>query len=149
MSNRPPGLDSQNPPQVGVPHRRQRMILHTAFVQKPVGNKQMPRINTAPILGKGRTDHPAFGSEPRARRIQHRADIAHRRAVEGGADLEDKLRRALRQQPVASLQGLCNRHMHGRGAGLQRHHTRRDLRGGPGSAPTPVPITPERPMVGR
>jgi hypothetical protein len=119
-----PALRLQHAHEVGVAHRRQRMALHAALAQQRVADEQVPVEDRASVGGKrGRGD-----GEPRARpgrerihqRIDHRPDVAARRAVERRAVFEVDLLRRLRCEPSQGRErcghGIGDR----RGARLQR-----------------------------
>ena len=47
-----PGLPLQHAHQIGVGHRRQRMVLHAALVQQHIADEQIARKTARPLAGK-------------------------------------------------------------------------------------------------
>ena len=115
-------LRLQHPHEVGIGHRRERVVAHRAVGQQQVANEEVALEHRAAVLReRGRDDH-GTAAHLGQQRLGHRADVAGRRAVESRADLEVQLRRALPAQPARGGQALGHRLLHGRGARLERHH---------------------------
>ena len=118
------GLARQHAHQVGVGHRRQRMVLHAAFVQQRAADEQMALVDTCA--------HWSGTPGRRARSRRPSASISASAtgpilpcvgAVEGGAVFEEKLSRPGGAQPARararlSLTAVAD----GCGAGLERDH---------------------------
>ena len=100
MPDLEPGLPRQPAPDVGIGHRRQRMLLHAGLVQQAVADEQMPLIERAAVGGKGRANQGQRRAEFSQQRFGHRADISLRRGIEGRAIFEDEL--LARHSPPAS-----------------------------------------------
>ena len=91
-------LPRQPAPDVGVGHRRQRMLLHAGLVQQAVADEQMALIERAAVGGKGRAHKRQRRAELFQQRFGHRADISLRRRIEGRAIFEDDLLGAILRQ---------------------------------------------------
>ena len=114
------GLPRQHAHQVGVGHRRQRMVLHAALVEQRAADEQIALIDAARIRRECRTGKREAAAECGDQRIGDRADIAGVGAVEGGAVLEEELPAAGRAQPGECGEAFIDRLPHRRGARLQR-----------------------------
>src|SRR5690606_10460556 len=55
-----PCLPLQHAHQVGIPHGRERVILHRAFVQENITDEEMAHVNGAGIGGKSRANKRYF-----------------------------------------------------------------------------------------
>jgi hypothetical protein len=85
--------------QIRICHRRERVVLHAGFVEQHLADEQVALEDGAPVVGEGGRGDAEVGLQRVHQRLGHRADVALRRAVEGGAVLEVDLLRALRLQP--------------------------------------------------
>ena len=121
------GLPRQHAHQVGVGHRRQRMVLHAALVQQRPADEQMALVDAARIGRKRRAGQGKARSQRREQCIRHRSDIARLRAVEGRAVFEKELPAAGGAQPGQRGEAFLHRLARRRGARLQRHHHRIDV----------------------
>ena len=121
------GLRLQNPHQIGVGHGGEWMVLHAAFIEQHLADKQIALEHGAPVVRESRRCHREIAAQRRHQRICHRTNIAPGRAVKGGAVFEVNLLRPLRLQPLQGGQrlghclGSINR------ARFKRHHHRVDL----------------------
>ena len=88
-----PCLPLQHAHQVGIPHGRERVILHRAFVQENITDEEMAHVNGAGIGGKSRANKRYFSPHLFEKRLGNGADIALVGGVEGGAVLEEQLPR--------------------------------------------------------
>ena len=91
--------------QIGIGHRRQRMVLHAAFAEQPVADEEVALVDRA-ARRRERPGRRSCGRAPSRvhQRVDNGADIALGRRIEGGAVLEEELPAALALQPVAALQ---------------------------------------------
>ena len=103
QTDRNRGLPRQNPHQIGITHRVQRMVLHRTVGQQGVTDKQMPLIDRAAIFGKSRTGHRPRHAEMAHQRFGHRADIALIGRIEGRAIFEQDLPRSGMAKGIAGL----------------------------------------------
>jgi hypothetical protein len=122
-------LRLQHAHQVRVRHRRERVVAHGAVGEQHVAHEEVPLVDRAPRLRKGRRDEGDARAELRAQRLGHRADVARCGGIEGGADLEVHLLRPARAQPAAGRKRLRHRLGHRCGARFERYHHRVHLRG--------------------
>ena len=112
----------EHPHQVGVGHGRKRMMAHATIREQGIAQEEVPVNDRSPILRKGRRSDAETTLQLIHQGLDHRADVACRRGVEGGADFEIDLTRSLLPQPSASAQRLLNRGRGGHGARLERNH---------------------------
>ena len=113
------GLPRQHAHQVGVGHRRQRMVLHAALVEQSAADEQIALIDAARIRRECRTGKREAAAECGDQRIGDGADVAGVGAVEGGAVLEEELPAAGRAQPGECGKAFIDRLPHRRRARLQ------------------------------
>ena len=97
-------LGLQHSDQVGVPHRRQRMVPHAAFTQQTIANEEMPLEHCPLVVRKGRRRNREGHAQRLHQRIGHGTDVAFGRAVEASAIHEVDLPRALRLQPLQGVE---------------------------------------------
>jgi hypothetical protein len=105
----PLALRGEDADEVGVAHRRQRVVLHAALVQQVVAHEEVALEDRAAIGGEGGAGEAEAAAQPLRQRLADRADIAGGGAVEGGADLEQDLSGAGGQQRLAGGEGLRHR----------------------------------------
>ena len=122
------GLARQHAYQIGVRHRRQRVVLHPRFTQQLLPDEQMPLVDAAPIRREGGAGDGEARTQPLQQRIRDGADIARIRAVEGGAVFEEDLPRAGGDQRIRRREAFRHRLRHRRRARLQRDDDRIRLR---------------------
>ena len=94
----PAALRLHHAHEVGILHRRERMVLHAALVQQHVSDEEITVEDRAPVVrerGRGNRKAWSLALKRIEQRFSDRADIALGRAVEGGAILEIDLLRAL------------------------------------------------------
>ena len=125
-----PRLAAQHAHQVGVRHRRERMILHAGFGEQLVADEQVAagrwcgrspgKAGQAMVKSACKASHQGVGD---------RADVAPRRGVEGRAILEIELPAAGRLQPGERRQRLLDRLLRWNGARLEGHHDGVDVLG--------------------
>ena len=86
------GLPRQPAPDVGIGHRRQRMLLHAGLVQQTVADEQMA-LDRSCGRSAGKAGQTTASGAPSCveQRFGHRPDIALRRGIEGRAIFEDDL----------------------------------------------------------
>jgi hypothetical protein len=122
------GLPLQHAHEIGVGHRRERMLFHARFAEQRIADEQVPAIQRAAVLGKDRAgDREAAVVADRERVEQgvgHRADVAGVGRIECRAVLEQELTAALRTQPGERLLRLGDRIGDGDRARLQRDDER-------------------------
>ena len=99
--------------QIAVAHRRQRMILHRAFGERLLADKQIAHEDRPAIFRKGRAVDGLISAKIIHQRLSHRADIAVGRTVEGRAIFPEEPVGAGGPQPVQ------------RGPAFQRDHLER------------------------
>ena len=104
-------LRLQDADEVGVGHRRQRMVAHAALGEQHVADEEMALEDRARVVGERRRRDREVAAELVHQRLEHRADVAARRRVEGRADLEVDLRRAGSAQPAACRERLLDREL--------------------------------------
>jgi hypothetical protein len=89
------------------------VVLHAGFVEQHLADEQVALENGAPVVGERGCRDAEVGLQRVHQHLRHRADVALRRAVEGGAVLEVDLLRALRLQPGQRFErlgdGVCGR----------------------------------------
>ena len=95
--------------EVGVGHRRERMVAHAAFAEQHIADEQVAFEDGALVVRERRHGDRERCADGSHQRIDHRADVADGRALEGGAVLEVDLSHALGLQPAQCLQRLVNR----------------------------------------
>ncbi len=110
--------------EVGVGHRRERVVAHAGLAEQHVADEQVALVHGARVLREGRRHAAEVGAQRFQQRLGHRADVALRRGVEGGAHLEVELPAALGLQPAQRRERLRHRLGRGNGAGLERDHHR-------------------------
>ena len=72
-------LPLQHAHQVGVGHRRQRVVAHVAVGEQQLADEQMALEDGAPVLREGRAGDREVGAERVEQRLADRADVAARR----------------------------------------------------------------------
>ena len=115
------GLRAEDGDEVGVGHRRERVVAHAALAEQHVADEEMALEDRAPVVGERRRRDREVGAERVHQRLGDRADVAGRCRVEGRAvlevDLLGALRPAARRAPASDcLDGLGRRD----GARLER-----------------------------
>ena len=93
-------LRREQPHQVAIAHRGQGVILHRAFRQRLLPDKQIAHKHGPPVFGKRGAIDCLFCPQTRHDRLGHGADIALRRGIECAAILPVKPLNAPRLQPV-------------------------------------------------
>jgi hypothetical protein len=92
-------LPRQNPHQIGIVHRVERVILQRAFIQRHGADEQVALIDRAAGFRKGRRHQHNGVAGIGAQRIHHRADVAGVGGIESRADLEQHVRSAAPAHP--------------------------------------------------
>jgi hypothetical protein len=114
-------LSAEDPHQIGISHRCERMVAHRALGQELVPDEQMALIDRPPVLRKG----GAMGSETRAEfvkeRVGDRPDVPLVCRIERGAVLEIDPPGTRPAQPAAGVQGPRDGLAGRDGARFQRH----------------------------
>jgi hypothetical protein len=98
-----------------------------AVAEQHIADEEVALEHRARVFREGRADdgEALAGAVQRVQqRLGHGADVALRRAVEGGAVLEVDLLRALRLQPAQGVERLGHRVGRRDGARFQRHDDR-------------------------
>lgn len=116
------GLRLQHPYQVGIRHRRERVMAHARVGQKHIADEEMAFEDGSSVLGKGRACNGEVGTKCIHERVGHRTDVSLGRGIEGGTVLEVNLRCALGLQPAQGRKGLVHGLLRRNGAGLECHH---------------------------
>ena len=88
--------------------------------EQHVADEEVALEDRAAVVRERRRGDREVAAELVHQRLEHRADVAARRRVEGRADLEVDLRRAAALQPAARRQRLPHRDLGRRGARLER-----------------------------
>jgi hypothetical protein len=78
-----PGLALQHPDEIGIRHRRQRVVAHVGVGEQEVADEQVALEDAAPGLREGRAGDGEVGAERVHECVGHRADVALVGAVEG------------------------------------------------------------------
>ena len=120
-------LAGQPAPQIGVGHRRQRMLLHAAFVEQLVANEEVALIDRPFQRRIGRAHDDAGRSKRVGECVRDRADIAIGRGVERRAVLEEELGAALGLQPMQGGERLADGVGGSDRSRLQRNDARLDV----------------------
>ena len=115
-----PGLRRQPAADVRIGHRCQRVVLHAGFVEQPIADEQVALEQLPAGGGKDRADDRPVGAELVHQGVDHRADIAFRRRIEGRAIFEEELPAALCGEPAAGLEALAHGLRRRAGTCLQR-----------------------------
>ena len=117
-------LALQHAHEVGVAHRRQRMILHRTFRQQDVADEEIALVDRSLRGGESRAGDGEIRPGQFHQRFRHRPDIAFIGGIEGGAIFEDHLLGARRTQRPGGVDGQGHGLGGGDGAGFQRDHHR-------------------------
>ena len=102
-------LQAQPAADVGVGHRRQRMVLHPRLAEQHVSDEQMPLVDGASHRREGGASDDALDAERVRQGLRDRSDVALGRRIEGRAVLEHELPASLRLQPVQRLERRSDR----------------------------------------
>ena len=123
------GLCLHDAHQIGIGHGRERMVLHTAFIQEHSACKQIAFEHGAAVVRECGRGNGEFAIQRVHQSFCDGADVACGCAVKGRAVLEINLLCALRFEPVQRFKRLCNGLAGRDGACLQGHHHRIDIGG--------------------
>ena len=115
-------LGLQHLDQIGVGHRRQRVIFHPGIGKQDVANKEMPLVDGAAIDREGRTGDGELAAQCLHQRLAHRADIALGRGIEGRAVFEVELTATCSLQPLERRQRFGDGFFHRIGTRFKRDH---------------------------
>jgi hypothetical protein len=102
------GLVGQDADEVGVGHRRKRVVLHAAFVQQGAADEQVALVDGARVGRERRACEREPAVEGGDEGVGDGSDVAPWGAVEGGAVFEEKLTRAGGLQPLQRRQGFVD-----------------------------------------
>ena len=94
-------LPRQHIHQIGIMHRRERMMPHARVRKQHLPHEEMPHVNRPAVFRKCRTRNGERSTKLIEKRIRHRPDIARIGRVEGRAVFEIDLPRAMLFQPAA------------------------------------------------
>ena len=125
-----PGLRLHHAHQIGVGHRRQRVVAHTAVAEQLIAHEQMAFEHGAQVFRERRADDRetlARAVQRIEQRVSHRADVAFCGRIEGRAVFEIDLLHALLLQPAQRGQRLRHRVGRRNRSRLQRDDDRIDL----------------------
>ncbi|MNV17589.1 hypothetical protein D3C71_1083820 [compost metagenome] len=123
-------LRLQHPNQIGIGHRRQRVMLHARLAEQLILHKQVATKDRPAILRECRAGQGEVATQCGQQRFADLADIAGRGGVEGRAILEKNLLAALFAQPGQRGEGLLDCFGDRRGTRLQGNDDRIGIKPG-------------------
>ena len=106
QTHRPRRLAGQHTHQIGIGHRRQRMVFHAALVQQRGADEQMALEDAAAIGREGRAGEGEAAIQTVQQRVRHRPDIALIGGIEGRAVFEEELPAPRAAQPFQRGQAV-------------------------------------------
>ena len=114
-------LRLQHPHEIGVGHRRERMVAHARLMKQFVANVQIALEHRSTVVGERGTGDGEIAAHRPHQGIRDRANVAGRRGIEGGTVLEVDLANALLAQPLQCVERLCHCIRRRDRAALERH----------------------------
>ena len=115
-------LTLQHADEIGVAHRRQRMVFHRAVGQQHPPDEEVTEIDRSAVGGEGRAGDRQIGVQDVEQRLGDRADVARVGRVERRAIFEQELLGAGRSQRRGGGERHRDGVRRGDGARLQGDH---------------------------